>query len=293
MTTGIIIARFQTHYLHNGHLALIQYVKEKNDRTIVFIGTTQSRLTKGNPLNFQVRKMMVLDAFTSVEVYELPDHKYNDNWSDVLDNKINELCGVGRVTLYGSRDSFIKSYAGKYSTEIFPEIPNISSTNIRASVFDSVRNTSDFRAGIIYASGQKYPTSYQAVDVAIINFDKDEILLGKKSGESGYRFIGGFVDVEDVKLEHSAKREVIEECGDIETDCYKYICSMRINDWRYKNSEDKIMTAFFCCNYIYGRIEARDDISELKWFAISDLNENVLEPEHHELLYSLNKYLNK
>lgn len=38
VNTGVIIARFQTPYLHDGHLELIEAVKEKHEKIIVFIG---------------------------------------------------------------------------------------------------------------------------------------------------------------------------------------------------------------------------------------------------------------
>lgn len=291
MKIGIIVARFQSPYLHEGHLALVKYVKERNDKVVIFLGTTVTRLTKNNPLDFETRKKMVAERFPDIEIHEFPDQKHNDKWNEELDKLIDDLHQGNDIILYGSRDSFVNNYHGKYRTEIFQEIPNISATQLRNSCNDSVQDNRQFREGIIYASNQKYPTSWQAVDIAIINFDKKEILLGKKSGEDRFRFIGGFVDVKDSRLEISAKREVVEECGDIETDQYEYITSLRIDDWRYRNTEDKIMTAFFCCHFIFGHVQAKDDIAELEWKNLKTLSENDLEPEHHELLKALQEYL--
>lgn len=291
MRTGIIVARFQCSYLHEGHIALIRYAQSRNEQVVVFLGTTQTRLTKNNPLNYNVRKAMVLEQFPNVKVHEFPDQKYDTAWDSILDNTISELYPDGDIILYGSRDSFVDRYKGKYRTELFTPIPSVSSTRLRAPQYDYVESDPMFRQGIIYASGQKYPTSYQAIDVAIVDFDKKRILLGKKKGEPKFRVIGGFVDVEDESLEAAGKREVREEGGDIETDQYEYIGSFRINDWRYRGEQDKIMTALFCCRYIYGRVEARDDIFEVQWFDLSTLTADILEPEHEQLFTALKTYL--
>lgn len=293
MKIGIIVARFQTPYLHDGHIALLKYVKERNDKVIIFLGTTVTRLTKNNPLDYETRKKMVLERFPEMIVHEFLDQKHNDKWNEELDKLIAELHEGEDIVLYGSRDSFIQYYKGKYRTETFKGISNVSATRLRNACNSFIQDSRQFREGIIYASANRYPVSYQATDTAIINFDTQQILLGRKSEESKFRFIGGFVDVADESLEMSAKREVTEECGDIETDQYEYINSLRIDDWRYKNSEDKIMTAFFCCHFIFGHPEPKDDIAELKWFNLSTLSEKDMEPEHHLLLKSLKEYLIK
>lgn len=291
MKTGIIIARFQSPSLHEGHVALIDYVRKANDKVVLFLGNTESRLTTSNPLPFDARMDMVKGIFPDIPIHKLPDTKYDDMWIARLDSMIEKTYPSDDICLYGSRDSFIKYYNGKYRTETFGEIPGVSATKIRSAIHGNIKDNEDWRKGIIYASAHKYPTSYQAVDVAIINFDTNQVLLGKKGGEPKYRFVGGFVDVKDESLELAAKREAREECGDIETDSYKYLGSFRIDDWRYRNSQDKIMSAFFCCHYIYGRVNPQDDISELQWFDLDALDESVFEPEHRILFHALCRHL--
>lgn len=290
MKTGIIIARLQCPYLHEGHMALFRHVIDKSDKVILFIGGSETRLTINDPLPYDVRKEMVKSSFPDISIYKMPDCKYDEAWDKILDKTIDELCPKDDVVLYGGRDSFMDRYKGKHKTEMFGEIPSISATRIRGAIHDYINDSVEWRQGVVFASAYKYPVSYQAVDVAIVNFDKKQILLGRKEGEPKWRFVGGFVDVGDETLEMAAKRETKEECGDIETDDYRYIGSFRIDDWRYRKSKDKIMTAFFCCHFIYGRVNPQDDISELKWFdyflSIADI-----EPEHHELFQALSKHL--
>lgn len=288
MKTGIIVARFQTSYLHEGHVKLIRYVSELSDRVIIFLGTTIPRLTYTNPLSFEVRKKMVQFQFPNVEVYPIQDCKTDNQWNILLDNNISRLCKDENIILYGDRESFIENYKGKYN-KAFAEVTvhGISATKIRMGNHMCIPDTALGRAAVIWASEHKYPISYQTVDVAIVSTNQNKILLGRKDGESKYRFIGGFVDPEDQSLELAAKREVIEECGKIETDAYRYISSFRIDDWRYRKEKDKIMTAFFISEYIFGHVEASDDIAELKWFDLTTLTKDDFEPEHHILFNAL------
>lgn len=293
MKIGVIVARFQTPYLHAGHISTIQYAIEHSKKVAVFLGVTETRLTVNNPLTFEMRKDMVKERFPNVEVYRLSDVGDDKRWSENLDNMLSSLFPDHTLTLYGSRDSFLKSYTGKFKTHyIKHEVAEVSATRLRKSIHGYAQNSVVFREGIIWASGNKYPVSYPTVDVAIINFDKKQLLLGKKKDEAKWRFIGGFVDINDESYEMAGKREVREECGDISTDSYKFIGSYRIDDWRYRSEDDKIITSFFCCHYIYGRVHPTDDIAELQWFDLSTVSEKDIEPAHHILFESLKKYLN-
>lgn len=295
MKIGIVPARFQCSYLHDAHIKLVLHACKENDHVIVLLGDAPTRLTTDNPLPYEVRKQMVLDMF-KVEVLPMPDFKYDEVWSKELDKFIDNFYPNDQVTLYGSRQSFISSYHGKYKTEMVESIiiEGLSASCLREQIHKTPKNSIDWREGIIYASAYKYPTSYQTVDIAILNSSKTQILLGKKEFEKKYRFIGGIVDSNlDDSLEIAAKRETLEEIGRVETGDYKYISSHRVDDWRYKKSKDKIMTAFFCCTYVFGRCEPKDDISEIKWFNLVSLTEEDFEPEHIILFKSLKQFLNK
>ena len=292
MKLGVIVARFQTPYLHTGHIATINYAIKHSRKVAVFLGVTETRLTINNPFSFEIRKDMVKDRFPDVEVYQLSDVGDDKRWSKNLDNQLVSLFPDDTVTLYGSRGSFLDSYHGifnKHFTKL--DIAEVSATRIRSAIHGYVQNSVVWREGIIWASAHKYPVTYPTVDVAIINFDKKQLLLGKKKDESKWRFIGGFVDVNDESYEMAGKREVREECGDISTDSYKHIGSFPIDDWRYRKEADRIMTTFFCCHYIYGRVHPTDDIAELQWFDLSTVSEKDIEPAHHVLLEALKNYL--
>lgn len=288
---GIIIGRFQCHELHSAHVDLINSVQSNHARTIVFLGVAPIRNTKNNPIDFKHRSEMIREKFPNIEIYEIHDNRSNEQWSKNLDAKISSILYPGQsASLYGGRDSFISSYSGKYKTiEMEPEI-YISASQIRKSIINNYKSSIDFRAGLIAATGMHYPTAYQTVDAAIINKDESTILLAQKPGENKWRFVGGFSDPNSNSLEDDVKREVMEETG-IEVNYPKYIGSTIIQDWRYRSDISKIKTAFFICEYIFGKPVPMDDISALKWFKLSELNTIELVEEHNVLRQILKENL--
>lgn len=273
---GVIVGRFQVDKLHEGHLSLIRRVAFKHRHVLVMIGTTVTRGTDTNPLDFATRRELfrniplVRDDHT-ITTMEIPDHISDVEWSAQLDASVG-YCAQGHdAVLYGSRDSFIKHYSGKYPTVILDEVEAPSGTDTRALIGRSPRYSEDFRAGVIYASQKQYPTSYQTVDVAIFApRDRDgyfgRVLLGRKRGETHWRFPGGFVDPTDESLEAAAKREPKEETG-LDVTRVEYLGSFRVNDTRYTRDKHKILTSFFIAEGEPDLEKAGDDLEEVRWFA--------------------------
>ena len=286
---GVIIGRFQTPELHSEHIKLIQYVLDRHEKVILFLGVSPTLANKKHPMDFITRKYMIEEQFgiSKLTIMPLSDNKSNEIWSKQLDSKIKEVFPLGSVTIYGSRDSFIPYYFGVNKTlELQPDV-FVSATDIREVASKKVIGSSEFRAGIIYSVYNQFPTVYGTVDVAIIK--DDEILLGQKLGETEWRFIGGFVDTTDESDEAAAKRETLEETS-LEVADLEYVCSMQVEDWRYRGIKDRsIMTRFFKAKYIFGCPTPQDDINALKWFKLTPELENILVEEHKKLFKKLIK----
>lgn len=292
---GVIVGRFQVHELHEAHRALIQTVRSAHDRTLVFIGLSPLRNTTSNPLDFNSRKRMFQETYPDLEVYYVEDSHSDELWSANLDREIGRWCKPYQtVTLYGSRDSFISHYNGKYNTIELESDTFISGTEIRRRIGNSFPSTKEFRAGVIAASFNRYPTVYTTVDVAVLDPARRLVLLGKKAGQEKLRFIGGFADVESSSFEADARREVMEEAG-IEVGNLKYLGSILIDDWRYRNESDKIKTLFFTAEYSFGRPTAGDDIESVQWVSFDDLIQDKIElmPEHRDLHLTITKELKR
>jgi bifunctional NMN adenylyltransferase/nudix hydrolase len=277
---GVIVGRFQVPELHAGHVELIQRVVENHKRVVIFLGVTPVLVTKKNPLDFITRKEMILKVFPNVTILALPDMPNDTDWSKELDKRLREVCPMGDALLYGGRDSFINYYSGHFETTELDGIGDFSGTEMRKEVSQATKASPDFRAGVIFAAYNQYPKVYPTVDVAIMK--GDEVLLGRKSHQTLFRFIGGFIDPTDDSFEQAAQREAREETG-VEVGNLQYVGTARIDDWRYRHEVDKIITTLFTADYIFGNATAQDDIAELRWFKLKDLKEENFVEEHRGL----------
>jgi bifunctional NMN adenylyltransferase/nudix hydrolase len=282
MSTGVIVGRFQVPDLHAGHLALLDHVKQKHQQVIVFIGVSRTDPTNRNPLNFNTRKLMIQSRYPDFLILPIGDDKSDRIWSAHLDMLISSAI-TGNVFLYGGKDSFLLKYSGVYEINFVSFPKKDSGTKQRANVVNQTKNTSDFRAGAIYAVGNQHPRALITVDVAVVQnqgYGNFNVLLGKKPGEQNYRFVGGFVEPGE-SLEAAARREVHEETGVILEEV-EYVTSLPVADWRYLNDADaKITTALFIGWTISAYRQAGDDIECAEWFDFERMP--VLESEHEVL----------
>jgi len=278
---GVIIGRFQTPYLTKGHRYLIDTVYNNHHNVIIFIGVSVGQPTKRNPMDYTTRKLMLDDCYPNAIILPIKDNVSDSVWSENIDNSIISATHKDAI-LYGCRDSFINYYSGKFKTVEIETPHDDNATDIRKKVAENCNCSEQFRAGIIYAISNRFPSPYTTVDVAMIKDDK--ILFGKKKGEPFYRFIGGFLDSPDESIAFAAKRELSEETGGVEADNFELIGESKINDWRYRNDEENIFTALFKCKYIFGNPTPTDDITHLTWIPIDKLSETEFMPEHKQLV---------
>lgn len=288
-TVGILVGRFQVPELHEAHQKLIEQVCKNHPKVIIFLGVSPALCTRKNPLDFEARKQMILEKYPDINVLYIKDIVSDDAWSKNLDSQICDLVSPNQIPiLYGSRDSFIPHYKGVFETKELESNSYVSGTEARINASARAKSYSEFRSGVIWAVYNQYPKVFTTVDIAILDDIKNpsKILLARKPNEFKYRFVGGFAEPSSQSFEDDAKREVSEETG-LEVSEMKYVCSMFIDDWRYRNEVDKIKTVFFKCQYIFGRPEAQDDICELKWFDLTKLADNDIVPPHLGLFHKL------
>lgn len=301
---GVLVGRFQVHELHTGHRELLDHVCSLHDKVIIFLGLSPLDVSTNNPLDFEARKQMLLADYPHVNVLYVPDQPTDDGWSRHLDAQIKTLVAPSQsVVLYGGRDSFIDRYSGKHQTQELLQTTHYSGRAQRKAIARSRAKASpEFRAGVIWASQNRYPTVYTTVDVAIIKESYQphggpytrQLLLARKPNEKLFRFVGGFSDPRNDSFEDDAKREVREETT-LEVGDLAFLGSLTVDDWRYRAEPDCIRTMLFTAKYLHGRPEPRDDIEEVKWFNLSDhasLTPQVV-PEHRPLMVMLLNHINR
>lgn len=284
---GIVVGRFQTPYLHEGHKYLINKVSEENDKVIIVIGVSPTRVTTKNPLPLNaVKNMMIMEyrrrvAFNKLEFKFLEDKKSDKVWSQNLDALLPE-----GSTLYGSRDSFIKYYCGKFPTKEIETSYKASATQIREDIINSpIFFDRSAREALIWSTGYRFPTTYSCVDIFVTS--GDNMLLGRKKDSDKWCFPGGFVDPSDKSLELAAKRELSEEVPNLAVSIrdFQYLGSSKIDDWRYRGTQDGIMTTLFHVEIypLLPKLDAGDDLEEVRWFDINEFDITEMVEEHRDL----------
>jgi bifunctional NMN adenylyltransferase/nudix hydrolase len=298
-STGVIVARFQCATLHGAYKEVIQTVLDKHPKVLILLGLSPIRGSINDPLDFQPRKQMIIESFPhekypNLTIGYVKDQRENDIWSEKVDDLIRDQLGPNdSAVIYGGRETFLTHYVGKYETQELHSDRIVSELELKGDLLKAPQSHSLFRAGAIWASGQRYPTVYSTVDIAVVNrreyqdtnTKENSVLLAKKPNETKYRFVGGFVDIKDESVERAALRELREETT-LSTGLagLRYVGSTKIDDWRYRaNKSEKIMTHFYVAYYSYGSARASDDIQEVRWINIEKFTKeykNLLVDEH-------------
>lgn len=287
-TVAVIPARFQVPDLHAGHRHMIDYACARHKQVLILLGSPGGLPTPLNPLPFEVRAHMVREAYPDVLIAEVLDHPLSHTyWSKDVDRIITEEFPGMEAILYGSRDSFIPLYTGRFSTFALQPITDVSGTDIRNQI--TYPTTREGREALIYAASSRYPICYRTVDIAIVDPRTEKILLIGKDVHNGLlSFPGGFNEFKGESDEEAARRERREEIPTVETGRLRYLGSYGIEDPRYRKTNDGVTTSFFGTLYKRGTPTPGDDAQRVEWVSRAELLERLV-PWHHVLAERLLK----
>lgn len=138
MKVGIIVGRFQTPFLHDGHLNMVKRVLDECDLVVIVIGGDDGAVpNEKNPFSFAFRRELLeyqLQNYSNKLIYtEIIDCDSDVRWNaklNVIANKYWVMEGCD-VALFGSRDSFLKTYEGPHKTKELEVEVEMSATEIR------------------------------------------------------------------------------------------------------------------------------------------------------------------
>jgi bifunctional NMN adenylyltransferase/nudix hydrolase len=287
---GVYVGRFQVVELNPVHLRLMKQLLDAHQKVVVFVCSNPAP-GDHNPIDWPFRADMFDEQYgEEVLVLEMPDTPDDRIWSQELDRRIMELRPEGGVTIHGTAAGVTTRYSGRYETKVLEadesDIPELMGLE---QEWDMV----SLRAGMLLASMRRFPTVYPTVDVAVFDEEKQTFLLARKDNELKWRFPGGFADPSDANYEFAAIRELYEECGEVRVEDFVYIGSTLIDDWRYRDSIDKIITHLYICSYVEGTAVANDDIAEVKWWELSRLTPDHFVYEHRPLFEMLQNFIDE
>ena len=294
---GVVVGRFQAHKLTLGHQDILNKVCQKHNRVIVLIGVNPVPSTRRNPLDYTSRSLMVSEYLRQqgsgliFSIHPIMDNASDEIWSNNLDSFIRTISPFGKVKLYGGRDSFIPRYSGSFETVELDSVNTKSATSFREEVAATTGTTEEFRKGVIHSVYNSFPRVNPTVDIAVIRdyprnpgVGHKEVLLGRKPGETKWRFPGGFVD-KDETLEQAAIREAHEETG-LVVENPRYIGSFSLKDWRVTEG-NAMVTSLFVAHLIEGHATAGDDLAEVEWHLLNHTALDKVNSNHRHLMVAL------
>ena len=100
MNTGVIIARFQSPYLHEGHKHLIENAMKKHAKLIIVLGISPVTGSRRNPYDYFTRERMIKQAYPNLVVLPLCDMPSDQDWSAALDQLLQQTFPCESFVLY-------------------------------------------------------------------------------------------------------------------------------------------------------------------------------------------------
>ena len=298
-TTNVVVGRFQNPTLTEDQKDLLNYsISTSAEKPTVVLGLSPLKCTAANPLDYEARKSMIETEYPGQFNFKyIKDQNSDEVWSKNFDTIVSTCSdGTTDIKILGSKDGFYNHYTGEYRDKFEEHVQTtFSSTTCQAKNYSqALKQTPEWRTGVAFAVQSQYPTVYPTVDCAIFD-DKTltKIYLARKKDEPLYRFVGGFASPDDDSFEESAIREAYEETN-LECDWPEYIRSFKIDDYRYRNEQSKIITHLFLMVKLEnsGRARPQDDINELKLFKFEDLKEEMFQEEHRKMFKYLRELIN-
>ncbi len=136
--------------------------------------------------------------------------------------------------------------------------------------------TNNFKSNRCEACGFVYYFNPSSATVAVIINDNKEILVATRAHEPAkgtYDLPGGFVDMAET-AEEAVSREVKEET-DLDVLSVQYLFSIP-NIYMYSDFEVQTTDLFFLCKVKNdSQFSAHDDVAELKFIPIADVNPSL------------------
>lgn len=292
---AFLFGRFQFDALRPEHVGLIETLRQRHERIVVLLQVWPVRTNDQHPLDFNARANMLRAMWPGLDVRGVDAAAEPATKSANLDAAIAEFCKVAKIKgkvprVYGSKKGLTSWYVGTNPTgelayENFP-----SGAQIRNRLSECGKASEDFRAGVIWATQNQYPHCIPTVDIAIYDPAAKRVLLGRKPGESYWRFPGGYAEAATDSNKQDVVREAKEETG-IELvptpERLFFLDGVQIEDWRYKGSKDQVRTSLYVAIVDPAQAataKAGDDLKDVEWFDPAQISYSDVMPLHHRLM---------
>ena len=261
---------------------------------ILVVKTPAVKSTKDSPLSYESVEWMARCSFDGLfkEIRSLKECNDPEKWCKDLDALLPENCTIYELDDLCLHSRKYEENSGKHPIVVLSTGLDEHERMLRETVDTETQNF-DYRRGAQAALNSQYDSVYPTVDCVIFSDDSlSHMYMVKKPDEKRWRFVGGFSDPSDTSYSCAARREAKEETG-MECVCFDWIGSTKIDDWRYRNERNKIITNIFAMKVVSGEAKADDDVSEIELKNIDELTFDDIQPEHIPIFEKVKHYVAK
>ncbi|MGB5929157.1 MAG: NUDIX domain-containing protein, partial [Cyclobacteriaceae bacterium] len=241
---GVLTGHFQVLRLTGRQEDFIKLARHRHEQLWIVLTDDPVKGSVRHPFTTQVRESMINEVFPDVKVLSLKESPEPDDWTRRLEELLSEQESQADFTLYGTASVLRNRYTGSWTIEETDTELDSDNAEAAEGFSPEVVSGESFRKGIIYAYRQLYPQVYPTVDIAAYHPEESKWLVVRKAYNKEWRFPGGFSDPDDERFESAATRELEEETG-VTTGELTYEMSVKVDDWRYRNERNKIITSLY------------------------------------------------
>lgn len=270
---GVIRGRFQVPKLHKGHIFLFEYAFARHDDVLAVLSDPYIS-NSADALSIVMQMQMIQSAFPGRKIHfaqsgRIPSSRLMR--SRALDEVIERAFPGRDAIIYGSRESIVHSYVGRFATHETETIYGGSGTQIRNAI--EIVDSEDFRKGVIYSAVHRRGVGYPAADVVVTRLDQGKILLIGWEEEGGkLRFPGSFHQQGlDASIEATALRCIAKEVPGIRIIDPRLVASHVIDDYRHKRSQDGTLSTLVSATYVGGEASVGSGIDSVHWIPYTEV----------------------
>jgi hypothetical protein len=247
-------------YQHAGCLS-------KNLDLILVVLDTPLKQHRNHPLPFHARQGMLSIFFNIPEEHIIPlPTAHNDHaLSCALDRIIDRYRDNRRAIIFVDAQGKMarRTYTTKRHEVVQVELPNVPGANHGEShqlsdprfVQRRLARNQEFRLGFMAAMATTTPKVHPAVDLAIIDIEKESVVLGRKKCDGNLlRFPGTMIrPLKDKQDKDAIARILTHECGNIQISNLRLLEAHTIkNEWPHKEAGDLVRTNFWMAHLASG-----------------------------------------
>ena len=198
---AVVIDTLQVVELGKYRLELYAKLLQNFAKVLIVVPVSSAGLDRNEFLDYPTRVAMLMAEFRAhpmvpdnikLNIVPMPDMPTPLKWSEVLEARIREVLPMERVVILQGApaalrgDDDIRHYFGKIKSVAVPKLcdPIHTIFDLGAKV---VSASAEFRRGMFYFALQTYKRINPTIDVAIVDYDRKLILLGRKPTLRGPR----------------------------------------------------------------------------------------------------------